>query len=299
MTYKAGFVGLVGLPNAGKSSLGNMVVGSKFSIVCSKAQTTRRRVKGIYSEDDMQFVITDSPGVVETTTGLNTFLQSEYRDVMDKSDVLLACMNLDAKDPEQLIAICEAVKAQKKPWAIVITKVDLPKVHRISILRELFSPYGVPVVGVSVETEVNSHREVLIDLIKKLLPEAPAPMYPTDSYTTESVRDLCAELVREKCFKLLHDELPYTLATQVRRFEEGPALQKIFVDIIVERDAHKAMVIGKGGEHLKRIGSEARADIEKITGTKVYLEIHVAVKDKWTRSPAHLKELGYVVRKQD
>ncbi|MCB0348547.1 MAG: GTPase Era [Bdellovibrionales bacterium] len=299
MSYKAGFIGLVGLPNAGKSSLANMVVGSKFSIVCSKAQTTRRRVMGIYNDDECQFVITDAPGVVGTTSGLNTFLQEEYRDVMDKSDVLLACLNLDANNPETLTSICEAVKAQNKPWAIAITKVDLPKIHRISILRELFSGYGVPVVGVSTETDIKSHTEVLIDLFKTLLPEATAPMYPTDSYTTESVRDLSAELVREKCFKYLHDEIPYGLATQVRKFEEGAALQKIFVDIVVERDSHKSMVIGRNGEHLKRIGMEARKDIEQVTGTKVYLELHVAVKDKWTRNPMQLKDFGYVVRKQN
>lgn len=299
MTYKAGFVGLVGYPNAGKSSLANMVIGSKFSIVCQKAQTTRRRVMGIYSDSDSQFVITDAPGVIEATRGINTFLQEEYKDVMDKSDILLACINLDAKDPEELKKICDMVSAQKKPWAVVITKVDLPKIHRISILRELVAAYGVPVVGVSVESDVKAHREVLIDLIKGLLPPADAPMYPTDSYTTESIRDMSAEIVREKCFEYLHDEIPYSLATQVRRFEESETLQKIFIDIMVERDAHKSIVIGKKGEHLKRIGMDARKDIEQITGTKVYLELHVAVKDKWTKSPTFLKELGYVVRKHD
>tara|TARA_B100001248_G_scaffold253282_1_gene230354 strand:+ start:15830 stop:16720 length:891 start_codon:yes stop_codon:yes gene_type:complete len=294
MSYKAGFVGLIGLPNAGKSSLANMLVGEKFSIVCHKAQTTRKRVLGIVNQEGLQAILMDAPGVIGKSSGLNRFLQDEYKDVMQKADVLVACLNMDAKSMEDLLRIADMTAASGKAWMILMTKSDL-KPHRQLILRQKLQDYAVPILSVSTKQEVDKHKELILQEFAKLLPQSEAPIYEEDLFTLQSTKDWVAEIIREKCFYNIHEEIPYGLAVQVRKYEELEKIDRIFADIVIEKESYKSIVLGKRGELIKRIGTEARKEIELQLDKKVFLDLHVRIKEKWTKNPQAIRELGYVV----
>lgn len=292
--YKAGFVALLGMPNAGKSTLTNCLVGEKVSIVTNKPQTTRKRISGIVSQKNFQAILVDAPGAVENTSGLNQFLKDELDDVLKNSDSVLAVLNLDAPSPEPLEKIIEMAQNSGKPWAAVISKMDLNQGLRSHTLKAKLENAEIPYIEISVRNEPQETREKVFKVIKDLLPSSPAPLYDMDSLTTENVRDICAEIVREKCFELLFQEIPYQLAVQIRSFEEGKTLTKIFADIIIEKENQRKIVVGQGAQTIKEIGTRSRAVIEKLVGHKVYLELHVKVKKKWSKDPIVLKELGYV-----
>jgi GTP-binding protein Era len=296
MSYRAGFVGLIGLPNAGKSTLANALVGEKISIVTAKPQTTRQRVLGILNDEQSQILFVDAPGRVKSTSGLNQFLSAEYAAVIADSDVLVAVLNLDQRKPEELLSVAQSCADSGKPWMAVISKTDFPEPQRVAILRGKLSEFGVPVVGVSALHQPAEARELILPLVRGLLPESEAPLYDTDAYTTQSMREMAAETVREKCFEHLHQEIPYGLAVKTQKYvEDEGKIVKIYADILVNKEGHKAIVVGKGGSALKRIGTLARQDLERVLGRKVYLELHVVVRKNWATNPQMLEELGYVV----
>ncbi len=296
MNYRAGFIGLIGIPNAGKSTLVNSLIGEKISIVSKKPQTTRKRITGILTEDDFQAIFVDAPGVIRNDKGLNSFLIEEYRGVIKDSDALLAILNVDAESPEPIENILELVKNAKKPWAAVVTKKDLGLGHRASVIRTKLEILEVPVIEISALKDPEQARQKIKQVIKTLLPESPAPLYDDDVYTTEKVRYIAGEMVREKCFEMLFEEIPYDLAVLVRQFEELPGLVRIHADLVVEKESHKKIVIGQKGQMLKQIGMQARKDMEKMLNKKVYLELHVSVKKNWIKNPQLMEELGYVVQ---
>lgn len=297
MNYRAGFVGLIGLPNSGKSTLMNALVGEKVSIVTSKPQTTRRRVMGLLSGDDFQMVVVDAPGIVNAKSGLNMFLHEEARDVISESDVLVAVLNIDEKSASQLEEIIQMVKESGKPWVAVIHKTDLPELHRPQILRDKLSAFGVPVVQGSALTEPQGLAETLAYTLKPLLPEAKGPLYDAELYTLSTTRELCAEIIREKCFETLHQEIPFGLAVKILKFDEESPIVKIHSEIWVAKENHRPIVIGAKGAALKKIGTEARKEIEKLIGEKVYLDLQVASKRDWQKNRGIMKELGYVLPK--
>jgi GTPase len=297
--YKAGFVGLIGLPNAGKSTLLNILVEEKVSIVTPKPQTTRRRVLGIQNLDNSQVVLVDAPGVLEASRGLNAFLQKEALDVMGESDVLVAVLNIDEDKKENLKKIIEMVSSSKKPWFYVVTKVDQAQFfHRQEKLKQEIREQYPEVQGLEFSKQWGSDLQELrsrfFRLAESLLPKAPAPLYDGDLYTTQSLRELVAEIVREKCFQELSHELPYQVAIRLRTFEEKEALTRIEADIVVGKKNHKAMVIGSGASKIKEIGSSARVDIEALLGRPCFLKLTVVVRDNWMENPLIMKELGYV-----
>jgi GTPase len=300
MNYRAGFVGIIGQPNAGKSSLMNVFVKEKVSIVTAKPQTTRRRIVGVLSRPEAQVVFVDSPGFVKASKGLNGFLAREAQDVMEQSDVLLVLLAIDEKSPEALIDVLDLVKESKKPKIFLIHKTDLGQLeHRISKIKELvFEKFPEALIlGFSSE-KVDAERveQIFQELISRL-PVSPAPLYDIDLFTMQSTRDLVAEMVREQCFQELHQEIPYSLAVQVGKYDESdPELHKIFVEILVAKPNHKSIVIGKGGSVLKKIGTEARKKMEELLGLKVFLSLNVSVKENWQDNPRLMKELGYVVQ---
>lgn len=298
MTYKAGFVALLGLPNAGKSTLTNCLIGEKVSIVTNKPQTTRRRITGIFSTPEFQAVLVDTPGYIENTSGLNMFLSYELEDVLKSADVILATLNLDSKSLEPLEKIIDMAQKCGKPWAALVTKSDLGLGHRVHTLIAKLENMNIPYEEISSTGTPDQTRESVKALLSKLLPESPAPLYPDDIFTTENVRDICSEIIREKCFQMLFEEIPYQLAVQIRAFEEGKTLTKIYADIVVEKENHKKIVVGHGASTLKKIGMQSREQIEKLVGTKVYLELHVKAKKKWMKDPMMMKELGYVLPAQ-
>lgn len=298
MSYRAGFVGLIGLPNSGKSTLMNALVGEKVSIVTSKPQTTRRRMVGLVSQKDFQAVVVDAPGIVKARSGLNLFLHEEAQDVIAQSDVLIAVLNIDEDSSENIDQIIDLASKSQKPWLAVIHKVDLPQIHRPQILRDRLMTYDVPVIQGSALKDPEELKELLFERLATILPECEGPLYDEELYTLSSEKELCSEIVREKCFENLHQEVPFGLAVKILKFtdDEGPVV-KIFSEILVAKDNHRGIVIGKEGQVLKRIGTEARKEIEKVVGRKVYLDLKVASKRNWVKNPGVMKELGYVTPK--
>lgn len=298
MSYRAGFVGLIGLPNSGKSTLLNALVGEKVSIVTSKPQTTRRRVMGLISGEAFQAVIVDAPGVVRSSTGLNLFLREEAEDVISQSDALIAVLNIDERSAESLQEIIDLVRESRKPWIAVIHKTDLPQVHRPQILRDKLSELGVPVIQGSALNNGEVLKELLLEHMIPMLPQTDGPLYDEELYTLSSTRELCAEIVREKCFETLHQEIPFGLAVKILKFieDEGPMVM-IHAEILVAKENHRPIVIGREGVSLKKIGTDARKEMEALIGRKVYLDLRVTSKRGWQRNPGMMKELGYVLPK--
>ncbi|AHZ84440.1 GTPase Era [Bdellovibrio bacteriovorus] len=303
MSYKAGFLGLIGQPNAGKSTLMNFLVDEKVSIVSSKPQTTRRRILGIWSTEKGQVIFVDAPGLIKADEGLNGFLAQEAHDVINSSDALLAIIAVDEEKPENAEKVIDLVSKSGKPWIAVITKTDIEeKAHRVMILRKMVEDKGGKAFSVSVKDSKNDQeeREALLIEFMELLPESPAPLYDTELFTNENVREMAAEIVREQCFEALHHEIPYSIAVRIVKFEEdAKPVPKIYAEIVVSKDSHKAIVIGKGASVIKQIGMEARKEIEKLMGEKIFLDLNVASKPEWFSNKRMMKELGYVVDSKD
>ena len=302
MNYKAGFLGLIGQPNAGKSTLMNFLVDEKVSIVSAKPQTTRRRILGIWSTDAGQLVFVDAPGLIKPDQGLNGFLAREAQDVIESSDALLAVIATDEDKPEDAEKVIELVSKSGKPWIGVITKTDIEdKAHRIMILKKMIESNGGKALSVSAKTfSKDEDREAMLIEFLNLMPDSPAPLYDAELFTNENVRDMVTEIVREKCFDNLHQEVPYNLAVRIIKFEENAApVPKIYAEIMVSRESHKAIIIGKGAAVIKKIGMEARKEIEKLMGEKIFLDLKVAAKPEWFANKRIMKELGYVVKSED
>lgn len=300
MAFKAGFLGLIGQPNAGKSSLMNYLIDQKVSIVTAKPQTTRRRILGIHTDKNAQIIFIDAPGIVKAEKGLNAFLEKEAMDVMGESDAILAVLSIDEKDAEGNLKILDLVKTAKKPWFAVITKTDIgEKAHRILIIKNMVEAAGGRSMQISILKDGKEGREELLAKVGALLPEANAPLYDDELYTTENVKDLVAEIVREKCFEHLSQELPYQMAVQVRKFDENAKpCPKIYVDVMVGKESHKPIVVGQGAQVIKKISQESRIEVEKLMDQKVFLELNVVVKENWYEHLQTMKELGYVIERK-
>jgi GTPase len=276
----------------------NFMIDEKVSIVTPRPQTTRRRVHGIHSTDDAQIVFVDAPGLVASKPGLFDFLAKEALEVMSESDALIAVLSLDLRSAEEAENIIEMVAKARKPWIAVINKTDLSKyAHRVTILRTMLLKHNVPIFTISCADKdlfLKEVRPVLLEAIQKILPESPAPLYDPELYTTENVRDMVCEIVREKCFLNLNDEVPYSMAVRPIEFkEEALPVPRISLEILVSKDNHKGIVIGKGGILLKKIGQESRIEIEKIMGTKIFLSLNVSAREDWYKNNRIMKELGY------
>lgn len=290
--FRCGFVAIVGRPNVGKSTLLNRLIGQKISIVSSKAQTTRHRVTGILTNEGAQFVFVDTPGFqTHHRNALNRSMNRTVSQVL--SDVDLVFFVIEAgRFGEDDRKVLEVIPADARV-VLVINKVDLlkDKARLLPFIDEVRAQRDfVEIVPLSAERGRN--LEALIAAAMPLLPEG-APMYAEDEITDRSERFLAAEFLREKLFRLLGDELPYGIAVEIEKFETEGNLRRIFAAVIVDKPGHKGIVIGKGGEKLKRISSEARVELEKLFDGKVYLEVWVKVKSGWADDERALKSLGY------
>lgn len=305
MSYKAGFCGLIGLPNAGKSSLMNWLVNEKLSIVTAKPQTTRRRILGLWSIEASekaaggQVVFVDAPGLIRSTSGLNAFLQKEAEDVIASSDALLFVLNIDQKEKDNIENVIELARKTTKPKAFVVQKIDIRALdHRRTMIKQLIReafPEG-QIFEVSTQPNQDSDsKDSIRNWALSVMPEAKAPLYDPEHSTPHTMRELAVEFVREKCFECLDQEVPFGIAVRIMKFEEGIDLDKIQAEILVAREGHKAIVIGQKAAKIKEIGTQARKAMEKAFGRKLFLELHVSVQEGWEKNPRLMKEFGYVV----
>ena len=290
--HRSGYVAIVGRPNVGKSTLLNRLVGMKVSITSRRPQTTRHRITGIVSEPDAQLVLVDTPGFQTVHGGaLNKLMNRVVTDSLAGVDVVLFVVEAGTfgADDRKVLALLP----QRIPVVLVINKIDrakdksrlLPFIARVSTEFDF-----AQVVPVSAAKGTQVAR--LLDAVKTYLPEGPA-LYGKDEVTDRPERFLAAELLREKLFRLLGEELPYAATVVVEKFEPEAALRRIHAAIAVDKPNHKAIVIGKGGAKLKDIATQARVDMEKLFGGKVFLEVWVKVKSGWAESLKALKNLGY------
>jgi GTP-binding protein Era len=290
--HRCGTIGIAGRPNTGKSSLLNRLVGQKVSIVSSKAQTTRHLVTGILTRDDCQYVFVDAPGQQSRVrSALHRTLNRRATEAARDADVALFVIEALRFGPEDR-AVLERIPAGQKIVAVV-NKIDLikkraemiPFLERLSRLRNFHA-----VVPVSAHTGKNVPE--LLRVLREALPQAPA-LYPPDQLTDRDERFFAAELLREKLFENMGEELPYRCEVLIESFKEEGRLRRIEATILVERESQKAIVIGAGGERLKRMASAARKDMEKLFGGKVYLGTWVKVRRSWTDDARVLRQLGY------
>lgn len=290
--FRCGTVAIVGRPNVGKSTLLNHILGMKLAITSRKAQTTRHRLLGIHTTEDTQYLFVDTPGFQQKhLNALNKGLNRTVTQVLAEVDVVLFViepMKLGDADRKVLKLLSE-----KTPTILVVNKLDLmgDKGNVLPLIQDfdLEFPFA-EIVPVSAKKSLN--LDELLKSVRNYLPQQPA-IYAEDELTDKNERFLAAELVREKVFRLLGDEIPYSVAVEIEKFEVVGKLRRIFCAIIVDKDSQKPMLIGKGGEKLKQISTEARQDMEKLFGGKVYLEIWVKVKGGWADDERALKSLGY------
>ncbi|PPC81480.1 MAG: GTPase Era [Methylotenera sp.] len=290
--FRCGTVAIVGRPNVGKSTLLNHILGMKLAITSRKAQTTRHRLLGIHTTEDTQYLFVDTPGFQQKhLNALNKGLNKTVTQVLTEVDVVLFViepMKLGDADRKVLQLLSE-----KTPTILVVNKLDLmgDKGNVLPLIQDfdLEFPFS-EIVPVSAKKSLN--LDELLKSIRTYLPEQEA-IYSEDELTDKNERFLAAELVREKIFRLLGDEIPYSVAVEVEKFEVVGQLRRIFCAIIVDKESQKPMLIGKSGEKLKQISTEARQDMEKLFGGKVYLETWVKVKGGWADDARALKSLGY------
>jgi GTP-binding protein Era len=292
LPQRCGLVAIVGRPNVGKSTLLNTLVGQKISITSDKAQTTRHRITGIRTAGAAQCVFVDTPGF-QTRHGsaLNRTLNRTVRGVLSDVDLVLFVVEAGKFTLEDAKVL--ALLPPDKPVLLVANKLDRLK-RRDEVLPWLASMRErrdfAEFVPLTATREDDAAR--LLGIVARYLPEQ-AWFYGEDELTDRSERFLASELIREKLFRLTGDELPYSCTVVIDKFEEEGSLRKIAATIVVERDAHKGMVIGEGGERLKRIGSEARQELERLLDAKVFLELWVKVRSGWASNEEHLRSYGY------
>lgn len=289
---KSGYVAIVGRPNVGKSTLLNRLIGEKISIVSRKAQTTRHRIMGILTNADAQYVFVDTPGFqTQHTNALNRAMNRGVTQALADVDVVLFVLEagrFDAKDKTVLKLL-----PLDRPVIVVVNKIDQlkDKTKLLPFLAELGSQRDFAAI-VPVSAAKGKQLDELLAETRKHLPHGEL-LFGEDEITDKSEKFLAAEYIREKLFRLIGDELPYAATVEVEKFEMDSALRRISAAIVVDRAGHKAIIIGKGGETLKRIASEARQDMERLFDGKVFLEVFVKVKSGWADDERLLKSLGY------
>jgi len=289
--FKCGLIAIVGRPNVGKSTLLNRIIGQKISITSRKAQTTRHRVMGIHTTDEAQFVFVDTPGF-QTRHGsaMNRAMNKRVRETLSDTDVVMMLVEAGrlTREDRQVMALLPG----DRPLILAVNKIDYARDRAalMAYLQEVAAAHAFTEI-VPVSAKQGSNLGELLKPLQAHLPENP-PLFDEDDVTDQTERQLAAELIREKVLRLCGEEIPYAVAVTIDKFEEEGNLRRIFATILVDRDGHKAIVIGKGGEKLKTISTQARLDMERAFDGKVYLEVWVKVKGGWADDVRMLKSLG-------
>lgn len=288
--HKSGFVNIIGNPNVGKSTLMNALVGEKLSIITSKAQTTRHRIMGIVNGEDFQIVYTDTPGIVNPHYKLHESMMDFVGSALQDADLFLLVTEVGESFKNQ--KVLQRVIDSNVPVILVINKIDLSNQSTIQEKIDYWQKQIPRAVVVPCSATEGFNVNTIFDHIMSFLPENP-PYFPKDELTDRSMRFFVSEIVREKILLNYQKEIPYSCEVSVERYEEGDALDRISALIYVERDSQKAIIIGHQGKSIKKLGIEARKDIEEFTGKKCFLELHVKVLKDWRNSDRALRQFGY------
>ncbi|MEX0994765.1 MAG: GTPase Era [Balneolaceae bacterium] len=288
--HKSGYVAIIGKPNAGKSTLMNSLLGSKISITTHKPQTTRHQIIGIHSDEDSQIIYLDTPGVLKPKYELQSAMMRFVERAKNDADIIL--LILDGSDPAPPKGVVSLLKSLKTPLFLIVNKMDLIQQQEAERIAEQVTDklnvhdtfYLSALTGEGVDR--------LLPAIKELLPQGP-PYYPKDILSEQPMRFFASELIREQLFLLFHEEIPYSCTVEVADYEEREDLDFIRAEIIVNRKSQKGMLIGKGGKAIKKLGTQSREVIEEFVGRKVYLDLHVKVREKWRENENWVRNLGY------
>jgi len=289
--YKSGFVAILGRPNSGKSTLLNQLVGEKISIVSDKPQTTRHKILGILSQKQGQIIFLDTPGIHKPGHELNKRMMRTVYDSLEGVDLLLVLVDASTLFGSGDQYVVDFIRERELRTILLLNKIDVLRKDKLLPLISLYSQKFDFAEIVPISALKRDNLELLIQLIFKYLPEGPA-FYPEDQFTDCHERFLVGELVREKVLLNTAEELPYSTTVLVARFEEKGELALIHCDIYVERDSQRKIIIGSQGMKLKKIGTEARTEMESLLGKKVYLELFVKVKPKWRDNPRFLDNMS-------
>ena len=294
--HKAGFINIIGKPNVGKSTLLNALIGEKLSIITSKPQTTRHRILAIYNDENHQIIFSDTPGIIyephyKLQKAMNTFVNTSFED----ADGILFVTDVfdDMKYNEQFL---ERLKNAKVPKFLIINKIDLGDQAKVNNLIREWHKITDFTDTIAISAKLGFNTDTLIEKIKDILPQSP-PYYPKDQFTDKTERFFIEEIIREKILLLYKQEVPYSVEVAVQEWKEmtrnGKPFIKISAYIYVARKSQKQILIGKNGEKIKRLGIEARKDIERFLGKDIYLELYVKVLENWRDDDSKLKKLGY------
>ena len=292
---KSGFIAITGRPNAGKSTLLNQIVGEKVAIVSSKPQTTRTKILGVRTGEDFQLVLIDTPGIHKPHNKLSKRMEKYIYTATQDIDALLYVVDCNIKD-DDLDAEREALvglKTSDVPVILAVNKIDtVPKLQLLPVLDKLKDLYDFADI-VPISAQEGENLEELFDKLKQLLPEGPK-FFPDDVITDQPERQIVSEFIREKALRLLNREIPHGIAVEIEKMKKRDnGTYEILAAIYCEKQSHKGIIIGKGGEKLKKIGSFARRDIERFLDSKVYLELWVRVKEDWRNRENFITDIGF------
>jgi GTP-binding protein Era len=289
-SHKSGYAAIIGKPNAGKSTLMNRILGHKITITTHKAQTTRHQVVGIYSDDDTQIVFLDTPGVITPSYELQKAMMKTVERARADADVILFIVDPNDKHPTD--EVIELLRSINKPILLVVNKLDQIEqkyaMRKAALIEKNLRVHSVHYVSALHGDGVKE----LIETIRSLLMPGP-PFYPKEDLSEHPIRFFVSELIREQLFLLFHEEIPYSCTVEVVSYEAGDDLDRISANIIVNRKSQKGMLIGKGGEAIKRLGIRSRESIEEFIGKQIFLDLHVKVREKWREKENWVRNLGY------
>lgn len=291
-TFKSGFAAIIGMPNVGKSTLLNSIAGQKIAIISDKPQTTRNKILAIYTDDDKQIIFTDTPGIHNPHNRLGEFMVKVAKESMQDTDVIIFVVDASQKIRETEREIAQSITKLGLPCILAINKIDMVKKDILLPLIADFSSLCDFQEIIPISAKSGDGTELLMERISDHLIEGPQ-FYESDMVTDQPEKQIAAEIIREKMLWLLDKEVPHGIAISVEKMKEGENLVSIYANIYCEKASHKGIIIGKNGEMLKKIGSLARGDIEKMLDKKVFLQLWVKIKPEWRNSNSMIKNFGF------